>query len=289
MFPRLFEIHGFGLPTYGVLAAIALVAGLMLAVHLARRQGLDPEHAWNIGLIAVFASIAGSKLLLVINDWGYYSSHPRALLSLATLQAGGVFYGGLVAGVAAALVYVVRHGMPVLKTADVFGPAIALGHTIGRLGCLAAGCCYGKPAQLPWSVTFTNPLARDLVGTPLNIPLHPTQIYEALTTFAIFLLLLWLLAPGRRQTGLDEESGRPRRRHGQVAGAYLFLYGLARYFLEFLRDDPERGSVFGGAMTVTQLISILLVIVGGALWLRPKQRSQESGVRGQEKALTPNL
>jgi phosphatidylglycerol---prolipoprotein diacylglyceryl transferase len=152
------------------------------------------------------------------------------------------------------VLYMWRHHMPVLKTFDAYAPGIAFGHIVGRVGCFAAGCCYGRPTSLPWGVTFTNPLANELSGTPLGVALHPTQLYEAAANAGIFLLLLWLF--------------RHKRFDGQVLGAYFFLYGVARYLLEFFRDDPERGSVFGGAMTVTQLIALCLVVAGGLLWLR---------------------
>jgi phosphatidylglycerol---prolipoprotein diacylglyceryl transferase len=135
-----------------------------------------------------------------------------------------------------------------------------LGHAIGRLGCFAAGCCYGKPTSHWWGVTFTNPLANLNSDTPLNVPLQPTQLFESAVELGLFLLLMWMF--------------KRRRFDGQVFGAYLFLYGIARYFLEFIRDDPGRGSVFGGAMSGTQLISICLVLAGGLIWwLRPAQRS----------------
>jgi phosphatidylglycerol:prolipoprotein diacylglycerol transferase len=144
--------------------------------------------------------------------------------------------------------------MPPLATLDCFAPGLALGHSIGRLGCFAAGCCYGKPTKLPWGVTFTNPLASALVGTPLGIPLEPTQLFESAVELANFFILYWLI--------------RHKKFDGQVIGAYMFIYGFARYFLEFLRGDPGRGSLFGGIMTGTQLIAILMVVTGGALWLR---------------------
>ena len=263
MFPRLFHIGNFSLPTYGVMAAIGLIAGLMVVVRGARRQGIDPEKAWNLGLVAIIAGLVGAKLLMVINDWQSFGNW-RAIFSLTFVQAAGVFYGGLLLAIAACILYMRFNRMPILRTCDVFAPGIALGHAFGRLGCFAAGCCYGKPTHLPWGVTFTNPLANLLVGTPLGIPLHPTQIYEFLIELGNFFLLWWLL--------------KHKKFEGQVIGAYLFIYGMARFFLEFLRDDPERGSVFGGAMTGVQLISICLVVAGGILWLRRAQLRQPKPV-----------
>ncbi len=257
MFPQLLHYHGFAVPTYGVLAAVGLIVGLSVIVRFAVREGMDPDQTWSLGILAIFAAIVGAKLFLLIDDWSYYSRHLGEFFSLVTLRAGGVFYGGLLAAIAASAWYIRRNRMPVLPTCDVFAPGVALGHAIGRLGCFAAGCCYGKPTTLPWGVTFTNPLATFYSQTPLNVPLHPTQLYEAAVEVANFLLLARLI----------------RRRHydGQVIGAYMFLYGFARVFLEFLRDDPERGSVFGGAMSVVQVVSIGLVVAGGVLWLRRGQ------------------
>lgn len=255
MLPYLLRIGNFMLPTYGVMAAVGLIAGLLVLARYARWQRLDPEKTWNLGIIAVLSAILGAKLLFVINNFAFYQANPRALFTLATLQTGGVWYGGLMAAIAMCLLYGLQNHLPVLKTADVFAPAIAVGHAFGRIGCLAAGCCYGRPANLPWAVKFTNPVANQLVGTPLGTYLHPTQVYEAVVEFGNFFLLSWLL--------------RHQRFPGQVAGSYLFLYGTARYFIEFFRGDPGRGSsFFGGGISNTQLISIFLVIGGACLWLR---------------------
>jgi phosphatidylglycerol:prolipoprotein diacylglycerol transferase len=254
VFPHLFRSGDFAIPTYGILAAAGLILGLLITVRLARRDGLNEERIWNLGVLVILAGIVGAKILLVINEWDFYSQNLRTLFSFHMLQAGGVWYGGLLGGIFAGLAYVWYHKIPVMKAWDVFTPGISFGHALGRLGCFAAGCCYGKPTDLPWGVTFTNPLANKLVGTPLGVSLHPTQLYEFLTEMSIFALLIWLY---------------PRRQFtGQVTALYLFLYGAARFFLEFLRDDPERGSVFGGVMTTTQLISIFLVLLGGAMWVR---------------------
>ena len=260
MLPILLHFGRFSLPTYGFMAALGLLVGLAVSVRYARHHDMDPDKAWNLGVLAILAGIIGAKVLLVVNDWGFYRAHPRELLSLTTLQAGGVWSGGLVAAVLISWWYIRRNHLPALKTCDVFSPGIALGHAIGRLGCFAAGCCWGKPTRLPWGATFTNPLAAQLVGTPLGVRLHPTQLYEMALELGNFLLLAWGL--GRK------------RFDGQVIGTYVFVYGFARYFLEFLRDDPERGSVLHGFMSGTQLLAIGLVIAGGLLWLRRERRPE---------------
>jgi phosphatidylglycerol:prolipoprotein diacylglycerol transferase len=252
VFPQLFHIGRFFLPTYGLLVSLGVLLGMWISVRNSERQGIDPENAWNLGIMVVLCGIIGAKVLYIIVDWNTYMAHPSEIFSLGTLQAGGVFSGGLIGALGAAAWYIHKHKMPALATCDAFAPGLAIGHAIGRVGCFAAGCCWGKPTNAIWGVTFTNPVANQLVGTPLNQALEPTQLFESAVELANFFILAWML--------------KRKKFDGQVFGAYLILYGVARYFLEFLRDDPGRGTVFGGFMTGTQLISICLVITGGVMW-----------------------
>ena len=266
MFPRLFHIGSFSLPTYGLLVSIGVLLGLWISVRNAQKQGINPENAWNLGILVVLCGIVGAKILYIVNDWSNYAAHPAEIFSFSTLQAGGVFSGGLIGAFLAAAYYIRKHHMPALATCDAFAPGLALGHAIGRVGCFAAGCCWGKPTNHWWGVTFTNPLAEAWVGTPLGRALQPTQLFESAVELANFLILMWLF--------------KRKKFDGQIFGAYLFLYGVARYFLEFLRGDPGRGEVFGGIMTGTQFISILLVIGGGIIWwLRPTPKALPASAR----------
>jgi phosphatidylglycerol:prolipoprotein diacylglycerol transferase len=133
--------------------------------------------------------------------------------------------------------------------ADAFAPAIALGHAIGRIGCFSAGCCWGKPTHLPWAVTFRSPVAYQLVGVPLGVPLHPTQLYESAAEFAIFGILYWRFA-------------RPHGR-GDIISLYLVLYSVARFLVEFVRNQ-EQGSLWGTPLDASQWISLALFAVGAA-------------------------
>jgi phosphatidylglycerol:prolipoprotein diacylglycerol transferase len=252
VFPRLFHIASFYLPTYGFLVASGVLIGLWISVRNSEKQGINGDDAWNLGILVVLAGIIGAKVLYVINDWSTYAGNWREIFSLNTLQAGGVFSGGLIAALIMAVWYVRRRHMPALRTVDAFAPGLAFGHVLGRFGCFSAGCCYGKETHHFWGVTFTNPLANSVSGTPLGIPLEPTQLIEAAAEFFNFLVLTWLL--GRKKFD------------GQVFGSFIVLYGIERFFIEFLRGDPGRGEVFNGLMTGTQLISILLVIGGGLIW-----------------------
>jgi phosphatidylglycerol:prolipoprotein diacylglycerol transferase len=148
--------------------------------------------------------------------------------------------------------------MPALATCDAFAPGLAIGHAIGRVGCFAAGCCFGKPTDHFWGVTFTSPIAHELVGTPIGEALQPTQLFESAIELANFFLLAWLL--------------KRKKFDGEVIGTYFFLYGIARFFLEYLRGDPGRGDVFG-IITGTQLVALCLIVVGGFIWwLRPAMK-----------------
>ncbi len=265
MFPRLFHYGWFNLPTYGVLVATGVLVGLVITTRAAQQQKIDPEKVWNLGILAVLSAILGAKVLLVVNDWSWYMSHPHEIFSLSTLQAGGVFYGGVLAALAVSWYYMRVNRMHWLATADCFAPGLALGHAIGRLGCFAAGCCWGKPTSHWWGVTFKSPLAAAWVGTPLNVPLEPTQLFESAVELINFVILYWLI--------------KRKRFDGQIIGAYMVLYGFARYFMEYIRNDPGRGSVLGGAMSGTQLISILLVLAGGAMWLRRTPTTAKAAAR----------
>ena len=191
----------FTLHTYGLLLAIAFLAGLWVASREAKRQGLDAGRVTDMAIWVLIAGLIGAKVLLVLVDFHYYQRSPRELWSI--FQSGGVFYGGLIGGALVAWWYARRHGLAGWSTADVLAPGVVLGQAIGRLGCFAAGCCWGKPTSLPWAVTFTDVYASRAVGTPMDTPLHPSQLYESAAAFLIFAFLLWLL---------------PRKRfHGQVA------------------------------------------------------------------------
>jgi len=272
VYPQLFHIGRFFLPTYGFLVATGVLLGLWISVRNSARQGIDPDKAWNFGILVVLAGIVGSKVLYVIYEWNHSYVTWRDIFSLNTLQSGGVFSGGLIGALLAAAWYIRKEHLPPLATCDAFAPGLAIGHAIGRLGCFAAGCCWGKPTHAWWGVTFRNPVANQLVGTPLNEALEPTQLFEFAVELANFFLLMWML--------------KRKKFDGQVFGAYLVLYGVARFFIEFLRGDPGRGSVFGGVISGTQLIAIGLVLLGGVIWWwkgglqATGDRSQVTGVRG---------
>jgi len=242
MHPVLFDLGGFTIYAYGVLLAAAYLLGLQFALVRARARGLDSQRVMDLGIWIIISALVGAKLLLLIVDFKQFTSNPRELLALA--RSGGVFYGGLIAAVVVALLYLRRHRLPLWTTTDVFAPGIALGHVVGRLGCLMAGCCFGKPTSVPWAITFRDPAALANVGTPLGVPLHPTQLYEA---GAEALILVFLLVFERR--------GRPFP--GRTFWGYMLLYGISRFVIEFYRGD-SRGMVFD-VLSTSQFVSVILV------------------------------
>jgi len=244
MHPILFEAAGLTIYSYGVLLAAAYLLGLQFALMRARSRGLHSQQVMDLGIWIIISALVGAKLLLLIVEFDQFTANPRDLLGLA--RSGGVFYGGLIAAVAVALLYLRRHQMPLWTTTDVFAPGIALGHVIGRIGCFLAGCCYGRETTVPWSVVFTDPFALANAGTPLNVHLHPTQLYESGAEALILAGLLFFEKRGRAFPG-------------RTFWGYMLVYAVSRFVIEFFRGDRGRGLYFGDAVSLAQLISIVLV------------------------------
>ena len=266
MHPILLELGPLTVYTYGLLLAAAYLLGLKLAMIRAEKRGLDGARILDLGIYIIISALVGAKLLLVITDYKSFIGDPRELLTLA--RSGGVFYGGLILAVAVALWHIRKVGLPLWTTCDVFAPGIALGHVIGRFGCFFAGCCYGRPTTLPWGITFTNPAAHNLVGTPLNASLHPTQLYEA---GAEFLILMVLLA--------TERKGKPYA--GRTFWLYMLLYAISRFIIEFYRGD-DRGSV--GPFSTSQFISLILAPLAIVMLLHLKRAISPEPQRGRKTA-----
>ena len=265
MYPELFRIGNFPINTYGVLLALAFLAALIIAARLAARDGLPRERVYDLGLWMLLAALVGSKVLMLWTE-PLYRENPSQLFSLDFLRSGGVFYGGFLGAVLTGYFLIKRYGLPWWKTADAFAPGIALGQAIGRQGCFAAGCCWGKPTTLPWGVKFTE-AGHEVTGVPIDVHLHPTQLYESFAALAIFIFLLWL--------------HKRKRFTGQVILFYGLLYALTRFTIEFFRDDP-RGDVMGltsmTGLSTSQLIS-LLIGIASVIILIVRWRSAGGGAR----------
>lgn len=248
MLPVLIDFGVFRLPTYGVLLALGLGLALWTARRRATAVGLPGDRVFDLGLWVTIWGLVGGKLLLIVTEPSYLASL-EGLVGL--LRAGGVFYGGLIGAIAAAVVLFRRYHLPFFAVVDVLSPSVALGHAIGRIGCFAAGCCYGSSCSMPWAVTFSHPLAHEISGTPLGVPVHPSQLYEAAFNLANFAVLTILF--------------RRRPRPGTVFASYLMIYGVGRFLLEALRGDPDRGFLLSGLLSTSQAIALGMVLLGIAV------------------------
>lgn len=250
MYPKLISFDGFFIPTYGFFIFMGVVFALFLGKKLAKMEGLDGEKVVDMAISVLIFSFLGSKILLLFTDFSYLSSWEAFW---ALIRSAGVFYGGLVLGFLVALFYIKKYKFPLGPLADIYGICIPFAHFFGRLGCFSAGCCWGKPCTLPWAVTFKNPFTGENMGTPLNQPLHPTQLYEAIFLFFLFLILIFYFY-------------KRRKFKGQVFLTYVFFYSIFRFFIEFLRDDP-RGYIFN-LISTSQFISIIAIIFSIILYAR---------------------
>ena len=261
MYPELFHIGNFPINTYGVFLALAFLCAILLSVRLAARDGLPREKIYDLCLWMLLASLVGSKVLMLFTE-PEYRDNPWQLISLDFLRSGGVFYGGLLAAILTGYLLMKRYGLPWWKTADACAPGIALGNFFGRQGCFAAGCCWGKPTNLPWGVKFTQ-LGHDITGVPTDAYLHPTQLYESFAMLLVFFFLLWL--------------HKRRVFSGQVILAYALLYSVIRFAIEFVRDDP-RGDILGlttlTGLSTSQLISLVVGVSALILLIVRRRRAQ---------------
>jgi len=201
----------------------------------------------DLAFYILLAAILGSRAFFVLINLDRYAKNPADIFKI--WEGGLVFYGGVLLAVPAAIWYVKKNGLGVWSTADIFAPSIAIGHVFGRLGCFAAGCCYGKISEaLPWGIVLRDP---DCLA-PTNVPLHPTQLYESGGEFVNFLLLMLL----RRHKSFN----------GQLFMTYLILYSVLRFTVEFFRGDVARGFI-AGSLSVSQGISILMFVASAAGFL----------------------
>jgi phosphatidylglycerol:prolipoprotein diacylglycerol transferase len=226
---------------------------MALVQRLAARAGLDGEKIGNLAIYSALVGLLGAKLLMFVMDFGYYARNPDKIFSLDTLLSAGVYYGGFLLAILFAYLYMKRQRMEFFAVADVLAPGVALGHAIGRLGCFAAGCCWGTRCSLAWGVVFTSEDAHNITGVPLHVRLHPAQLYESALTFAVAGVLVRL-------------SGR-KHAAGAVLGWYLVLYSVARFGVEYVRNH-EQNFPFDGPFSWTQWIAVGLFAAGVALLVR---------------------
>jgi phosphatidylglycerol---prolipoprotein diacylglyceryl transferase len=253
LYPRLLQFGHFAIPTYGAFTALALVAALAALLIFARRLTLDANKVWNLGLIAILTALFAARLLLVVVYFGAFRQHPMWVLGLAANRTSSIDAIAVLIGLASAILYALAEGLPILRTLDCIAPPAALAVVLNRTGAFLAGLDYGLPTQHVWSVTYTSLLAARWYHTPLGVKLYPVQLYEAIASLAIFAALLWWL---------------PRRtQDGELWGAWLFLSGLAGFFLAFCRDASQSQWV------LHQPVAVVMVVASAAFLIRRKPRN----------------
>lgn len=258
MHPVLFKIPLFGgvpVYSYGVLLALGFLIGSIYIRRECERTGFDPGKAMDLVFYILIAALVGSRVLHVfVAERDRFLENPLILFKI--WEGGLVFYGGLLGAIGVSLWYLRKHGLSFWGIADVFAPAIALGHAIGRQGCLLAGCCYGRPLLTEKWFTIVFP-HRGGSFAPPGVPLYPTQIMESLAEFSIFLLLF---------------SYRKRKKfEGQLFLVYLMAYSVMRYGMEFFRGDLDRGFLIEPWFSTSQFISALLLLMGLFFYWKRRQ------------------
>ena len=237
MWPVIFDLFGFPVQSYGVSKALAAIVGAIILGRRFQRLGLDKELAHSLVLWATVWGFVAAKIYFLVDNWQHFEWHMLG-------SSGFVWYGGLIGGILAVVVITRRHKLPLATAAGAMAMPLSVAYGIGRIGCFLAGDgTYGKPTDLPWGMAFPNG------AVPVNVPVHPAQLYEALAAFVIA-AILWLL--------------QDRLRPVAVFGTYLALSGLSRLLVETVRINPP--VVLG--LSEAQVLGILSIIAGAVLILR---------------------
>jgi phosphatidylglycerol:prolipoprotein diacylglycerol transferase len=257
MHPIAFQLGPLAIHWYGVMIALAFLAGLWTATRRARRENISGETIADVVLWLMVGGILGARIVYVTTYWkDEFAVQP--LSEIFMIQHGGlVYYGGLIGATIAGFIYIRWKKLPLWKTADVLAPSVALGNVFGRIGCLLNGCCYGRPTDLPWAIRFPadNPLH------PPTTPVHPTEIYDALNNFILYLLLAWLF--------------RRKKFDGQIFATYLIGYAIIRTVMEYFRGDYPLDQIHFG-LTPGELVSIPIFIAGLALGIVLSTRARKT-------------
>lgn len=252
MFPVLIQIGDFPVHTYGVLIAVGFLTSIYFARKEAIRQGIPGEKIVDFGFWSLLVGMFGARILFIITRWSYFMEFP--LQMFAVWQGGLVFYGGPIAAFPFLIWFCKKNKLDPWKIADISAIALPIAHAIGRLGCLSAGCCHGKQTTMPWGMKFDS----ELVEFHLRgVPLHPTQLYEAL---ALTLLSAYLYRRIKR-----------KKFDGEIAFIYVGAYSVIRTVVEMFRGDTIRGYLIEGVLTTSQFISILTLITACIFWIYRKK------------------
>jgi phosphatidylglycerol:prolipoprotein diacylglycerol transferase len=254
--PIAFHLGSFTIHSYGVMIALAFLAGLWTATRRARRENISAEAIADITLWLMVGAILGARVVYVITYWkDEFASQP--LSEIFMIQHGGlVFYGGLIGAIIAGSIYIRWKKLPLWKMADALAPSIALGSVFGRIGCLLNGCCYGRVCDAPWAIHFPADHATR------GLPVHPTEIYDALLNLLLYFGLAWLF--------------RHKKFDGQIFASYFIGYAICRSIVEYFRGDyTDLHYHFG--LTPAQWISVPIFVTGLVLAVFLSKREPKRG------------
>jgi phosphatidylglycerol:prolipoprotein diacylglycerol transferase len=253
--PIAFYLGSLPVHSYGVMIALAFLAGLWTATRRARRENISGEIIADVTLWIMAGMILGARAVYVATYWqDEFARQP--FLEIFMIQHGGlVYYGGLIGAIIAGIIYLRWKKLPLWRTADVLAPSIALGSVFGRIGCLLNGCCYGRACRLPWAIRFPDhsyvwdrQLQQQLIGpNDPSLPVHPTEVYDALLNLGLYFFLAWLL--------------RRKKFDGQIFATYLICYAVFRSVAECFRGDYPADHIHNG-LTSAQLVSVLVLVAG---------------------------
>jgi phosphatidylglycerol:prolipoprotein diacylglycerol transferase len=247
MLPNLLKIGPLTIKTYGVFVAL----GFLLSINYLRTQSkkfnIATETILDLTLFILISGIIGARILYVLLNWQFYKNNLTEILAI--WSGGLVLYGGLLMGTIFVIIYSKIKKIELLKLGDLLAPAIFLGISIGRIGCFCAGCCYGKETNLPWGVVFNNPLSL----APIGIKIHPTQIYESIFCFILFVIL------HKINLNILSTIDKSKIIYGRTFFISILIYSIYRFFIEYIRND-NRGPLILGLFP-SQLISIIFIII----------------------------
>jgi phosphatidylglycerol:prolipoprotein diacylglycerol transferase len=244
MFPEAFQIGPVSLHTYGLLVAMGILCGVALSEFLWRRQGGEPGKIVDLSFMVVLSGLIGARIVFVLVNLDYYRDYPLEIIMI--WKGGLVFFGALIGGILGLITAIRLYRLPFWAAMDVAAPGLALGHTLGRLGCFSAGCCFGEPTTAWWAVTFTDP--RCLATDVLNTPVHPTQLYSAFGLLTLTVFLVW-------------KQSR-KRFDGQILALYIGIYSVFRFVVEFFRGDYRGGiQIAGTFLSTSQIFALALLPV----------------------------
>ncbi len=262
MHPILFHIPWIDFPVrlYGVMMAVGFIVALTWIRFQAKRDGLSSDKMTDLAFLMMFVGVAGARIASVVIEGN--GSWKNPLVYFKVWEGGMVFYGGFIASLLVAIYYCHKKGFSFWKVTDLFMPGVAIGLGIGRIGCLFAGCCHGKvcPTDAWYGITY--PTGVGSQAFPLGVPLYPTPLMEFISLVFIFLFLAWY--------------SQKKKFDGQILSLYLIIYAIVRSIIELFRGDVERKFVPGTSISTSQMISIVLFIVGLSIYLKYRKQGRSS-------------